>query len=229
MQTQLPPYRNPPPIDESRRKVREHLGLPAEDRGFMPGLVAFTGFLGSGKDTAAAVLLEQYGFTKVAFGDGVKDALMAIGFSRESLHDPLSKQLPVGWLESGVTPRQAMQTLGTEWGRQMVDPDLWVRVAENKLALAWKDDPLAKFAMTDVRFPNEIQMARDMNATIIHIRRGKMTWWRRLLARFGHKSERVLPVRPGDYVVQNDGTVEDLHRRVLAACYGRIEEGVTRG
>lgn len=195
----------------------------------MPLLVAFTGFKGSGKDTAAAVLLNDYRYTKMAFGDPIKDALVAgLGLDHSQVHGD-RKESPIGWLD-GITPRFLMQQLGTEWGREIVHPDLWVRIIERRIQQAWSTGQSRRcFALTDVRHVNEIDMARQLGATIIHVRRGQESWWRRLLRRLrSHGSEQALPVLPGDFVVQNDGTVEDLHRRVLAACYGRTEEGVER-
>lgn len=54
----------------------------------------------------------------------------------------------------GKTPRWAMQTLGTEWGRNQIGEDLWVR-----LAVARIQDHLCNgqsVVVDDVRFPNEV-------------------------------------------------------------------------
>lgn len=212
------------PSVSGRDVVREALGRPTMgDTRFMPQLIALVGGKGCGKDTAAGVLLREYGFKKIAFADPIKDMCLALGLTDAQVHDPEEKEQPVDWLGQ-ATPRYVMQTLGTEWGRRMVDPDLWVNAVERRILRAWQNvDEPTYFVLTDVRFPNEIEMARDLGALVIHIRRGRQSWWQRLKARFAHQSERPLPVLPGDTVLRNDGTVEDLHEKVVAACYGRLE------
>jgi hypothetical protein len=53
--------------------------------------------------------------------------------------------------ELGVSPRHLMVTLGTEWGRDAVHPDLWVRIWAASLPEA------AHVVAEDVRFPNEVE------------------------------------------------------------------------
>lgn len=38
-------------------------------------IIAFTGYAGSGKDTAAQVLIDKYGFEKKCFADAVREAM----------------------------------------------------------------------------------------------------------------------------------------------------------
>lgn len=93
-----------------------------------------------------------------------------------------------------------MQTLGSEWGRQLIGPDLWVD--------AWRDVAARyqRVVVDDVRFVNEAAIAAFG---------GRLYVLRRLgLVATDHESERHrLNV---DGIVRNDGSVEDLHKQVDA-------------
>lgn len=161
-------------LDRSREGVWEHIqgGLACSSacrvtyaatpwRRRMPQLVAFTGRAGSGKTTAAKALQER-GYTIHSFAAPIKAAMAALGVPPEAL-TPEGKGQPLDLL-CGRTPRDAMQTLGTEWGRQMVGDDLWVR--------SWKATlPEGPVVIDDLRFLNEAAFLRSQGATIIKVHR----------------------------------------------------------
>ena len=68
-------------------------------------------------------------------------------------------------LLGGATPRHAMQTLGTEWGRQLLHPDLWIILWRSRA----RSTPLV--VVDDVRFPNEVAAVRAEGGTIWRINR----------------------------------------------------------
>ena len=157
------------------------------------------------------------GHARFAFGDALKRMLQhGLGLTHEQLHGTQAQKAePIDWLDGRVTPRRMMQTLGTEWGRDLIHPDLWVLALRRELETHLTRRRL-NAVVTDVRFENEASMIRELGGVIIHVRRPKpkKPWWQRLFSR-EHRSERPPKVRPGDFVVQNIGTVEDLHRAVL--------------
>lgn len=68
-------------------------------------LIGFTGFKGSGKDTAAKVLIEEEGFEKVAFAGGLKhmlrSAMLEMGLAPEYIEECIEggyKELPCAYL-----------------------------------------------------------------------------------------------------------------------------------
>ena len=87
-------------------------------------IVAFVGAAGSGKDTAADVLVAQ-GFDRIAFADILKRFCQVVfHLPDDALWGPSElRNQPSGVF--GVVPREALQTLGTEWGRALVD-NVWV-------------------------------------------------------------------------------------------------------
>lgn len=140
-----------------------------------PRIIAFCGRAGCGKSTAARTLLQppfqlrKWGRTeRVSFAEPIRDALSAIGVSVEALTNPALKEQPLPGF-GGKSPRYLMQTLGTEWGRQMVADDIWLQIARSRIqALV---DQGVQVVIDDVRFDNEAQLLRDMGALIIEIRR----------------------------------------------------------
>jgi hypothetical protein len=133
-------------------------------------IIGFSGPAGAGKSTAAKILVDQRGFRLVKFAGPLKAMLRAIlpgddvnewieGALKETVHPVL-----------GCTPRHAMQTLGTEWGRKCIDPDLWVNLAAAEI-LSIDDDVV----LDDVRFENEAEMIRSLGGVIIEIRPKYMT------------------------------------------------------
>ena len=114
--------------------------------------IGLTGLPQAGKDSIAATLVRTRGFARMSFAGPLKDALIVmLGLNRGDLEDPAVKEQTVAWI--GKSPRQLMQTLGTEWGRELVHPDIWIRRAERLLANYRRIS--ASVVITDVRFPNE--------------------------------------------------------------------------
>lgn len=178
---------------------------PANDN--LPRVVALTGAAGSGKSTAADYLVRQHGYERVKFAGPLKDMMRAIGFSDDHIEGDL-KEKPDALL-SGKTPRHAMQTLGTEWGRKCIGEDFWSN------AWLYRVRGLVDFGrrvvVDDLRFPNEAAAVRSLGGVIIKLEgRGGIAG--------GHESEKGCGTWDG--VVENDGCVTDL--------YAGVEEAIRR-
>ena len=87
-----------------------------------PSVIAITGQAGSGKTTIAKHLELEYNYVRVRFAEVLKDMLLALGLTEEEINGDL-KEKPCSLL-LGKTPRHAMQTLGIEWGRNLIHPDI---------------------------------------------------------------------------------------------------------
>jgi len=128
-------------------------------------MIGICGPKGSGKSTAAWILANRFRFVRHRFAGPLKEALKA-GFGLSDRHvDGDLKEVPTPLL-NGRTPRHAMMTMGTEWGRNMIDKDIWLTAWRNTM-------PDSKFiCVDDVRFPNEIEMLRnDYGAKIVRLTR----------------------------------------------------------
>jgi hypothetical protein len=158
-------------------------------------IIGLCGKIASGKSTAASYLETRYGFKRVRFAGPLKAMMAALGLSHAEIEGHL-KERPCDLL-GGKTPRFAMQTLGTEWGRNLIDSELWVR-AWLRATEGW---PLV--VADDVRFPNEAKAVRDAGGLLIRIERPLP--YNDIL---GHASEEQnFPV---DRVVQNNAGIREL-------------------
>jgi len=165
--------------------------------------------MGSGKTTFADILVERYGFEIVRFAGGLKAMLRALlteaGATDELasfvIADPVAKEQPLPVL-GGKSARQAMQTLGSEWGRECVDKDLWVRIAMAKAeSLRFAGIPVV---IDDMRFPNEAKAVADEGGKTVMVLRPDAQLTQ------AHQSEGQLDWWDFSDVLLNDGSVEDL-------------------
>ena len=112
----------------------------------------------------------------------------------------------------GASARHLMQTLGTEWGRDCVHPDVWVTACKTELARS-----TAKLVVfDDVRFENEAALIRELGGFIIHIERG--TW----SPIDSHSSELGLVDMPEDSMIFNDESVSEFLEHVDAKVDWRL-------
>ena len=163
-------------------------------------MIGITGRARSGKDTLADYLVKEYGFTRYAFADPMKDCLAQIpGWDHRHMHGDLKDQVDPYY---NVTPRHAMQRLGTECFRTL-NPDFWIKVAERIL------DPYneAPVVISDVRFENEAQFVRR-RGLLIHLRRPQAQ------ADAQHQSEQGVFRIADDVLIENNGTVNQLYEDV---------------
>lgn len=159
-------------------------------------VVGLAGPARSGKDTTADWFVRVWGFYKYSLASPIKVALRA-GLGLTASHtDGDLKEEPLPGI--GKSPRQLMQTLGTEWGRQMIHPDIWLTMAQRRNGY----EPF--MVVPDVRFPNEAEWVRQ-NGILVHIRRPGAT------SVSEHASEDGIKPIEGEVVVLNNRTVEDLH------------------
>ena len=173
-------------------------------------VIGIVGPISAGKSTVADLIREcgqdaGCQFTNIKMAGPLKDMLRSIGLSQDEIEGDM-KERPSDKL-CGRTPRWAMQSLGTEWGRDLIHPDLWINLWCMRVKAT-----LARGIMVtsdDVRYQNEVDVVREFGGTIIEVQRPS------LVAANDHKSE-ALKVG-GDIVIKNDGSIEDLRLKVAAA------------
>lgn len=158
--------------DPSRMARREpFLYLPWNLRHMPKQIVALCGAKGVGKSTLANLIQYRHYYP---FAWAIKAMLLAAGVDKKDLTESDRKEVPSPLL-MGKTPRHAMVTLGTEWGRNMIHPDIWLSLWKNKV------DPIedGRVLVDDVRFPNEIEALLERKALIIAIERPGMVDYHR--------------------------------------------------
>ena len=161
----------------------------------------------AGKDTYARMLQSHSGHIPVAYADPLKAMLKTLltyaGVPHPEIEEIINgdkKSLPLD-LFNGHSGRTLMQTLGTEWGRQMVDAELWTRLMERRAKSLVKAGMAV--VITDVRFPEERDHVKAMGGLMVYIDNPRVE-------RTDHQSEgRILP-HTCDLVVPNLGDMEEF-------------------
>lgn len=182
-----------------------------------PIVIGLAGKKRSGKDTLADFLVTDHGYTRMKFASPILEALNAmdplvpdllpgLDTTKDYGHIPFSAYVSIWGIESAKhnpEVRRLMQVFGTEVGRDMIHPDVWVKILVRK----WKQNPPERTVITDVRFPNELQAVLNVMYGVAArvVRPG-------LVSTDNHTSENSI-----DHVemfeVVNDGAVEDLRMR----------------
>lgn len=112
----------------------------------------------------------------------------------------------------GVSYRHVLQTLGTEWGRNLIHPDIWVILAFRRFNAL----QLENVVFSDCRFINEYNAIRETGGVIIHLVGPKTN------AIDNHESEAGLPVGPNDYIIDNSHRDMDLLKQQVSLVMNRI-------
>ena len=125
-----------------------------------------------------------------------------------------------------LTPRYALQELGTKWGRDCYE-DTWVENAFRR-AKRYMDKtdpiynretgvtvfpPIGGVVITDGRFLNELEASKKAGGFLVRIKRPK-----HIDPKWNHSSEtEQLEMEDSEFdtVINNDGTLEDLREKVL--------------
>lgn len=205
-------------------------------------LIGMAGYARSGKDTVADMLVKQHGFVKVRFADALKRGLATMFDMTEAQLDGDQKELEIPRL--GRTSRYMMRTLGTEWGRRLIHPDVWVIAMEQHLSQLLASG-CRRIVISDVRFENEAKLVKSAKyqGFLVRVERpGKgpvsrsllsKGWsdiqgliWRFMVVFCGgaprrwvpttHVSENAAAVAPYlDATLVNDGTLEQLEDKVI--------------
>lgn len=167
-----------------------------------PSLLGITGLMGSGKTTAADVLIGA-GWHRVKFAAPLKAMIEALyasaGLSASEIARKIEgdlKEVPCDIL-NGKTPRHAMQTLGTEWGRELIDSDLWLSIAAARIVQLMALGH--RVVVDDVRFENEGALIQSLGGLVLELRRGQRS--------SGHASESGVCA---NIIYDNSGSLDHL-------------------
>ncbi len=233
--------------------------------------------------------LSTSGFHVKKFADILKDMVcLLLGCTREQLEDNEFKNKELGeeWsligitnevecvhcgylkdtLSSNLTPRLLMQLLGTECGRQIIHPNIWVNalmskykpISDNLLEgeirkVREEDLVFPNWVITDLRFPNEKEAIEVRGGLLIRVNRliDKRVYvisneqpfenWYGVIESYNgnnfynvinavddtilvhknnitlqdeHPSETALDNTKFDYIIDNNGTIEELVEKV---------------
>jgi hypothetical protein len=204
-------------------------------------IIGICGLAGSGKDTAADSLVLGHHFVKLAFADLMKRFCKEVfDFSDEQLWGPSAnrnapdpryprKVYGSDEVHEYLTPRYALQTLGTEWGRDCY-PNVWVDYAlrkakeldgaegvhyDAKLGIFRCARPrIEGVAISDVRFWNELESIKKAGGKVIRVKRSGAGLGGANGLHPSEVEQASIADACFDAVIQNDGSLADLHDKV---------------
>jgi hypothetical protein len=200
----------------------------------MTTIIGVCGFIGSGKDTVADYLVNQYRFRRDSFANSLKDAVSAVfGWDRELLEGRTTaardwrEQPDIWWsykLGMPITPRWVLQQWGTEVCRKAFHNDIWIISLENRLRQSTDN-----IVISDCRFPNEVLAIKNAGGKVIWVKRGALPdWYDMALAANQsdiqaqaylsehniHASETAWVGTKFDAEIDNNGTLAELYVQV---------------
>jgi len=170
-------------------------------------IIGVAGAARAGKDTIGDYLCKKYNFTPISFAAPIKQMVAALlNVSEEWLEE--NKETMI--YDTGATPRKLFQTLGTEWGRTLIAPNLWINIASNKIDQIIETGNHPDIVITDVRFDNEAEWIRGNNGIICHVNRNDALKVR------DHPSEAGVTLKGNDFIIHNDFSLRNLEDLVDA-------------
>ena len=180
-------------------------------------------------------MLKEVGFQPISFASGVKDiASVMFNWRRDLLEG--DNETSRYWREQpdeywsqrfgrNFTPREALQKLGTEVGRDIFNKDFWVHRLEHYI------NDNENYVITDCRFQNEIDFIHKHNGVLIEIERLTRPHWYDVAYRanngdvkainFMHNQSGVHPSEWSwicgdiDHTIINNGTLDDLKTNLM--------------
>lgn len=205
-------------------------------------IIGITGLAGSGKDTIGDIITNNYSnWEKMSFASHLKDVTaLLFGMDRKMLagetpEDRAKREQPDEFwskkMGKDFTPRYALQFLGTNLLRNKLHQNIWVDCLERKILNSKKN-----IVITDVRFPNEINMIKSIGGEIWRVERGTLPDWFRKVESWNqnrenleydipyyvpeisniHESEwKWVGVDNPKHIIHNHGSIEDLKNKVL--------------
>ena len=186
-------------------------------------IIAICGKKGSGKDTLANIIIENYNFTRYAFGDDIKEiAKILFNFDEDQLYGNKKDIIDKNW---NITPRDFYQKFGTEY-IQTIFPNLFPQIfTKNNISIRefwlkkfeiWYNDNIKKHkiffvVISDLQFLHEYNYIKKMGGYIIKIERDN------LKNIDNHSCETDLDNFTNDkfnFIIKNNDRIQDLKNQI---------------
>jgi hypothetical protein len=212
-------------------------------------IIGLLGQARSGKDTTAEYLAKNYNFVRIGLADPMKRFCAEVfQFSDEQLYgdkrddtDPRYSRgvttLRIGGatekIEQFLSPRYALQTLGTEWGRHCYN-NIWIdygiqvakrlmdgrheyTVREGLTTISSYEDALyAGVVFSDLRFINEYNAVKKAGGLMLRIKRPGFEGSVGAASHASELEQKSLPDSCFDAVLDNSGTFDHLYKQIDA-------------
>lgn len=208
-------------------------------------VIAVSGKLRHGKDTVGDYLVFKYGFKQIGFADKLKEICMNYEESERALwNQQIAKELfpdendviieegidalmrkaqPKRWQKlthdecydnKTNLSRHVLQVVG-QGMREIRHPDVWVKYALEQCATG-------RWVITDMRYKNEAFIVDALPTS--QIWRVQRSIQAASSEHANHISETDLDDYPFEVVLENTGTIEDLHEKIIKVMK-KVEQG----
>lgn len=186
-------------------------------------ILGLSGYARTGKDSVADVLTNEFGFTRLAFADKLRESLYALNptitwdyayglkYGAKSVNTVKAAVDELGWdgikkTGWGKAARELLQRFGTEVGRDILGGNIWVDAAFKSI------EEGKKYVFTDCRFSNEATAIQSQLTGQV---------WRINRPGVGPINDHVSEIGLDDYnfdkIIDNDGDLTDLATSVRLA------------
>lgn len=181
------------------------------------------GPINAGKDTTTEHIKSKYGYVNVKLAEPIKYiGKFLFGWDERHTEGKLKEVVDPNF---GISPRQFLQVMGTDWMQHSLnDKFKGFRATMNRLFWVKRlvhATSLNHVVVSDVRFPHEVDYFRSTveDVVVIRVKREgttpKVGFFGRL---FGigkaHSSETEMGAIKADYTIENDGTLEELYDKI---------------
>ena len=170
-------------------------------------LIGLIGNKRVGKSTFADYIVDNKGFKTIAFADPIKEGVkIMFDLTEEQVNGDLKEVVDKRW---GLTPRQFLQTVGTDLCRNTFGQDVWIK--RMKMEIEKKMSEKSDIIVSDIRFPNEAEAVKEMGGILIKIENPRI----QKPNDSGHISEKLIDQIKYDKLIINDkNTVEQYHKDI---------------
>lgn len=172
-------------------------------------LIGISGWPTSGKGTVGRLIREHYNYKEISFADPLRQVLSIVNpfVDGDMRWNEAMERYGYRAAKDTISEvRRLMHALGTDAGRNYLDPDLWVKPTRRRVIEALKSNP--GVVIPDLRLQNEAEMILGLGGIIVRVVRPGV------VETTGHISEHDLDNYKFDAILVNDGSFSDLLEQV---------------
>lgn len=170
-------------------------------------LIGLNGKARSGKDSFASIVSESKRVKVISFAEPMRKFVCDIlDIKREDL-DGIKEDK--NDLFGGKSPREFLQKLGTEFGRETISNSIWIDSAKVKIKNAIASKKYDYVIVTDVRFDNEAALIHSLGGLIFKVTRPLVE-----IDLSSHKSEQGIDEKYVDILFLNDKSLSDYKIKI---------------
>lgn len=161
------------------------------------------------------------------YGKEIKGALSTLYKTEEEAQSYIdsSRFIKAKVIKEILTPRRLFELIGTEGGRDLIHPNMWINALFTSYKPKNQISPINEkgnirgtnislfpnWIITDVRFPNELKAITDKGGITIRVNRGSKVYNSAIPQ---HESEIALDSAEFNFIIDNNGTIKELVEKI---------------